>query len=361
MSQSSVGQHVILTGANGFVASHILSILIERGYTVTATVRSQAKANDIIDTHPSWKNAVKFVIVADFTSQGPFDDIFRNSSHPFDYVIHTASPLKFQVSDIQKEMIEPAEKGTTEILQAAHHFGGPSLRRFVLLGSAVSVLNSFEDLSREGRPYTEKDWNPVTAEQAIARNDTVLGYNVSKTRAEAAAWQFMEKAKPAFDLTVINPDIIIGPMIHPIHGPKSINETNHFAIASFLDGTHKRIEGVTFPFYHFVDVRDVARSHVDALKNPAAANQRVLLIAGLITPQLVVNTIRQNFPSLKDRVPEGNPSQVLPSGVHPTGWDTRISLDILAKGSRDGRWEYIELEKSIIDAVNSILSTGILG
>ena len=54
---------------------------------------------------------MKFVIVADLTSQGPFDDIFRNSSNPFDYVIHTASPLKFQVSDMQKEMTEPAEQG----------------------------------------------------------------------------------------------------------------------------------------------------------------------------------------------------------------------------------------------------------
>lgn len=92
----------------------------------------------------------------------------------------------------------------------------------------------------------------VTAEQAIERKDTVLGYNVSKTRAEAAAWKFMQKNKPLFDLTVINPDIITGPMIHPINGPKSINETNQFAIASFIDGTHKQIDGVTFPFYHFV-------------------------------------------------------------------------------------------------------------
>lgn len=92
----------------------------------------------------------------------------------------------------------------------------------------------------------------VTAEQAIERNDPVLGYNVSKTKAEAAAWDFMKKNKLSFDLSVINPDIITGPMIHPIEGPKSINETNHFAIASFIDGTHGQIEGVTFPFYHFV-------------------------------------------------------------------------------------------------------------
>jgi hypothetical protein len=37
----------------------------------------------------------------------------------------------------------------------------------VLLGSAVSVLNSFEDLSTEGKPYTEKDWNPVSAFEKV--------------------------------------------------------------------------------------------------------------------------------------------------------------------------------------------------
>lgn len=35
------------------------------------------------------------------------------------------------------------------------------MKRLVLLGSAVSVLNPFEDTSTEGKVYTEKDWNPV--------------------------------------------------------------------------------------------------------------------------------------------------------------------------------------------------------
>lgn len=62
----------------------------------------------------------------------------------------------------------------------------------------------------------------------------------------------MKSESPCFDMAVINPDIITGPMIHPISGPKSINETNQFAIASFINGTYKQVEGVTFPFYHFV-------------------------------------------------------------------------------------------------------------
>jgi hypothetical protein len=104
----------------------------------------------------------------------------------------------------------------------------------------------------------------------------------------------------------------------------------------------------------------VARSHVDALTNPAASNQRILLISGLISPQLVANTIRENFPSLAKRVPEGNPSQILPPGVHPTGWDMKVSLDILAKDTESGKWDYVDLKTSIVDAVNSMLSTGVI-
>ncbi|GJP88382.1 hypothetical protein CBS63078_6696 [Aspergillus niger] len=359
MSSSGHGQHVLLTGANGFVASHILSILLDRGYTVTATVRSQAKADEVVKAHPDWKGKIEFAIVSDFTSQKPFNTLFEENKIAFDYVIHTASPLKFDIKDIQKEMIEPAVKGTTQILESAHQHGGSALKRFILLGSAVSVLDSFEDMSREGRPYTEKSWNPVTAQQAIERNDTVLGYNVSKTQAERKAWEFMQANNPNFDLTVINPDIITGPMIHPITGKGSINETNHFAIASFIDGTNSKVEDVRFPFYHFVDVRDVARSHVDALSNPAAGGQRILLISGLITPQLVVNIIRKHFSELREKVPVGIPDRVLPEGVHPTGWDMRVSLDVLSKG-KGSQWQYIGLEESVKDAVQSMLQHNVL-
>lgn len=110
-------------------------------------------------------------------------------------------------------------------------------------------------------------------------------------------------------------------------------------------------------YYAQVDVRDVAQSHVDALENPAAVNQRILLVSGLITPQLVVNIIRKNFPALRTRVPEGNPSQILPEGVHPTGFDMRHSLKILANGTKDGKWEYIGLEASITDAVESMIKS----
>ena len=70
--------------------------------------------------------------------------------------------------------------------------------------------------------------------------------------AEQAAWKFVEDNNTAFDLTVINPDIVIGPMLHPVTSSRNINETNRFAIYNFIDGMHKDIESVRFPYYHFV-------------------------------------------------------------------------------------------------------------
>ncbi|KAB8224475.1 hypothetical protein BDV33DRAFT_199510 [Aspergillus novoparasiticus] len=354
-------QHVLLTGANGFTASHILSVLLERGYAVTATVRSQEKAAAIIRTHPSWEGRVKFVIVPDSTKSQSFDQVFKDAEVPFAFVIHTASPITLQAEDMQKLVIETAVLGVTEILGSAHRHGGMDLKRFVLLSSAGTILNSFEDLTRPGHPYTEKDWNPITAQQALECGDGVLGYLVSKVQAEKAAWEFMRTNSPAFELTVMNPHLITGPMIHPVSGMSSINATNYFVIAKFIDGVHKaELKDMRFPFYHFVDVRDVARSHVDALTNPAAAGRRVLLISELMTPQLVINIIRKHFPFLRERVSEGNPAQIMPAGVHPTGWDTRISQDILAKGAVGGKWSYISLEKSVVDTVQFMIDSNII-
>jgi hypothetical protein len=86
----------------------------------------------------------------------------------------------------------------------------------------------------------------------VKTQSPVLGYNVSKKLAEQAAWDFLAAKKPVFDLTVINPDIIIGPMIQPVDSPQHVNETNSFACYDFFNGKNKDVESIAFPFYHFV-------------------------------------------------------------------------------------------------------------
>lgn len=104
----------------------------------------------------------------------------------------------------------------------------------------------------------------------------------------------------------------------------------------------------------------MARCHVDALTNTAAGGQRILLISGMISPQLVVNIIRRKFPALRSKVAEGIPSQILPRGVRLTGWDMRVSLDILSKGTKQKIWDYIDLETSVTDTVKSMMETKVI-
>jgi nucleoside-diphosphate-sugar epimerase len=241
------------------------------------------------------------------------------------------------------------------ILESAKTYGGSQLSRFVLLASAVAVLNSFEDTSKAGKPYTEADWNPVTLSDALSQNSPVLAYNYGKKAAEQAAWDFVNDPSCHFDMVAINPDIIIGPLIQPVRSTKNINETNEFAVYSFIDGTHKAVDVVRFPFYHFVDVRDVARAHVIAMEEAGAKGKRILQVSGMITPLLVCGIIGKRFPHLRERLPKGwdGEGDGLPEDLKPTGWDVSASSEVLSLGGK--QWAFMGLEESVVDTVGSLM------
>lgn len=86
--------HVLisLSGGSGFIAAHVLDILLEHGHSVVTTVRSQEKANKIKEAHPNVsKDKLDFAIVEDIAKKGAFNEAVI-SDPPFEAVIHTASP-----------------------------------------------------------------------------------------------------------------------------------------------------------------------------------------------------------------------------------------------------------------------------
>jgi nucleoside-diphosphate-sugar epimerase len=75
---------------------------------------------------------------------------------------------------------------------------------------------------------------------------------VSKKLAEQAAWSYISDYKPEFDITVLNPYVIMGPMLQPVAGPEQVSSTNVFPVYNFINGTYKDIEGLLFPAWYFV-------------------------------------------------------------------------------------------------------------
>jgi nucleoside-diphosphate-sugar epimerase len=81
----------LVTGANGFVAAHIIDQLIQAGHHVTGSVRSLPKGQQIVSFHPEYEGKLDFVVVSDYAKEGTWDEAFEKGE--FDFVVHTAAPL----------------------------------------------------------------------------------------------------------------------------------------------------------------------------------------------------------------------------------------------------------------------------
>ena len=168
-----MSHRVLQTGANGFLASHILSQLLSHHHSVRAIVRSQAKVDQVRTDFPNYnQTSFDFGIVPDITAPGAFDEVLKFDP-PFDIVIHTASPFLYcAVSDNLKDFLEPAVKGTEEVLKSikAH---APGVKRVVLTSSCAAVLDFAAGDNR--KVYTNADWNPTSWEDAVG-GDKGTGY-----------------------------------------------------------------------------------------------------------------------------------------------------------------------------------------
>lgn len=294
-NKPKTSQLILLTGASGFVAAHILNSLLQYGYKVRGTVRSEATADKVRKTHSHLLHGddgrLAFSIVPDVAATGAFDEAVKG----VDGVIHTASPFVTQVENNERDLLDPAIKGTTSILQAVEKYA-PQVKRIVITSSFAAILDPTQG-ARPGYTYSEKDWNPVTYEQARS-GDGSTAYCASKTFAEKAAWGFVKDKKPNFDVATICPPMIYGPLDHDA----SLDHLNTSSadIYRFMDGSQSE-PGPT-PFPAFADVRDVAEAHVKAYEKPQGG--RYFISTGNFQYPDVCEIIKKVLPTYASKVPD---------------------------------------------------------
>jgi nucleoside-diphosphate-sugar epimerase len=174
------------------------------------------------------------------------------------YVLHIASPFPSQVPKDENELIVPAREGALRVLRASRDAG---VERVVLTSSFAAIGYG---QSERSAPFTEKDWtNPSGAD--------VMPYTKSKTLAERAAWDFIDREGAGLELAAVNPVAVFGPVLGQDYA------TSILLVEKMLDGT---LPGVPRICLGVVDVRDVADLHLRAMTNEAARGQRFLAVAG---------------------------------------------------------------------------------
>ncbi|KAJ9221648.1 hypothetical protein DTO027B5_6369 [Paecilomyces variotii] len=338
----SAEKKVLVTGASGFVAAHIIQVFLEAGYAVKGTVRSESTAEKVRSTYPKYADKLSFAIVPDMAVPDAFDEAVKG----VEGIIHTATPFQIQVEDNERDLLRPAIDGTVNILRSAKKFA-PQVRRVVII-SSFAAIGDFSKGNRPGYTYTEADWNPMSYEEA-AKKETpgALAYCAAKALAERSAWDFIKNEKPNFDLVTLCPPMVYGPNINATTDLSKLNTSSADIYQLMAPGRKPTDEMPQTSFWSWVDVRDVALAHLRAYEIPEAGNQRFFLCNGNFSYQMMCDILRENIPELRDRVPIGKPGSGF-GGVELYKTDASKAEKVLGIKFRP-------LEVPVVDAARSFL------
>ncbi|CUM66625.1 uncharacterized protein PRCAT00004296001 [Priceomyces carsonii] len=326
---------IFLSGATGFIAQHIVKQLLERGYYVVGTVRSNEKGDKL----KSLLNSERFSyeVVKDIQSEGAFDEALKR--HPdINVFLHTASPFYFDVTDVEKDLLLPAVSGTSNAFKAIKKYG-TNVRKVVITSSLAAIIdmNHFNDPKFK---VNEESWNPVTWEDS--KLNALFAYCGSKAFAEKEAWKFLREEKPNFTLSTINPVYVFGPQAFDQNAKGTLNTSAE--IIQTLLGL-KPNDPVPDVSGQFIDVRDVARAHIEAFEKDSLSGKRLLLSEANFNDQILLNIINEKFPKLAHKLPVGKPEA------------TNLSLAVVDNTATKSLlgFKFNDLETCVIDTVNQYL------
>ena len=272
-------QTVLVTGISGFIARHCAVDLLGAGYAVRGTVRSLQRAAEVKDSLARHVDVTRLEFVAaDLEADAGWDRAVAGCAH----VLHVASPFPARQPKDEQELIRPAVQGTLRVLRAAL---GAGVQRFVQTSSMVAVMYGYPH--DRVAPFTEAEWTRVD-------EPGVTAYAKSKTLAERAARELMERERPALHYSSVNPGLVLGPALDRDIG------TSADLIRLFLKGKYPGAPRMSIPV---VDVRDVARMHRLALETAAPSGGRYLGAADSLWLLEIAKAIRERLGPAARKVP----------------------------------------------------------
>jgi dihydroflavonol-4-reductase len=338
---------VLVTGATGFIAQHVIIQLLDAGYTVRGTARSTSRDGTVRDAiRPALADATSLgrysTVAADLTSDAGWADAVRGCR----FVQHVASPIPSAPPKDENELIAPARDGALRVLRAAAAAG---VERVVLTSSVAAVLYGVP----RNKIFTESDWsNP--------NGKTIGAYEKSKTIAERAAWDFMATpAAGSMQLTTINPGLVMGPIL------SADFSTSGELVKKLLERDFPACPDIN---YSVVDVRDVAAAHVTAMTTAAASGQRYICAITNHSMHDVAVVLDKNYSAKGFKVPTGTLPSLLMRAVALFDKTARLALNDLgvrqdidnSKIVRDLHWQPRTLEEMVTSMADSMIAHGVV-
>ncbi|XP_014520357.1 tetraketide alpha-pyrone reductase 2 [Vigna radiata var. radiata] len=314
-----------VTGGTGFIASHLIKILLEKGHTVRTTVRNPEDVEKVgfLSELSGGKERLK-ILKADLLVEGSFEKAVTG----VDGVFHTASPVLVPVDEnVQKNLIDPCVKGTLNVLNSCLK---ANVKRFVLTSSCSSIR--YRDDVQQLGPLNESHWTDL--EYCKRYN---LWYAYAKTVAEREVWRIAKENE--IDVVVVNPSFVVGPLLAP--QPTS----TLLLILAIVKGMKGEYPNTTVGFVH---INDVVAAHMLAMENTNASG-RLICSSTVAHWSQIIQMLRSKYPSY----PFENKCSSQQGDDNPHSMDT-------TKITQLGFPPFITLDKMFDDCITSFQDKGFL-
>ena len=224
-----------LTGATGFLGSHVARVLSAQGAELRLLVRATSKLKNLEGLNAE-------TATGDLRDPASIDKAMSGC----DTVFHVAADYRLWVRD-PEQMYRSNVEGTRAILEAARKNG---VRRMVYTSSVATM-----GFTRNG--------NPADEDSPVALADMIGHYKRSKFMAEQIA---LEAGRSGMDVVVVNPTTPVG--------EQDIKPTPTGRI--ILDFLKRKFPAYVDTGLNLVDVTECARGHVAALERGKSGERYIL-------------------------------------------------------------------------------------
>jgi dihydroflavonol-4-reductase len=312
---------IIFSGGSGYIAGHIIELLLQKGYQVRAIVRDLSNEDKIAHLKKLPQKDGQLTFKSAKIEDGAYGEVLKGAH----VLIHTATPYIYTAPDPQRDIVDPAIKGTVDAINAAIDNG---LKRVVICSSGGAAMSI---PIPPNAVVTPKDWNETSS---LTNNP----YFLSKKLSEQAAWKLWEEKKDKIDLAVVNPFFVLGPI-------KSTSLNQSVArIKGYLSGDKS---GLLPGKVGIVDVRDVAAAFVIAAEHPDAVGKRIFACGSVNPWKSIADYLKAQYPQYP----------VVDTAGVSEGSDVHIDTSILKSL---GHSNFIPFQQTLKDTVDSLIALGVV-
>ncbi|RAK98763.1 NAD(P)-binding protein [Aspergillus ibericus CBS 121593] len=278
---------VFVTGATGFIGSHVVATTLRAGYRVRLSIRKAEQEAALRELFPGHENEIETCIVPDISQQ----EFFKEALQGVDYIFHLASPTPGRGDNFQQDYLDPAVRGTEAILYAALKF--PQIKKVIVVSSIVALAPVTALVSKD-LEVADNTGEVIPVDVSMPFPEGFAGhalkYAASKVLAHQATRSFLKDNRPHYTLVTLHPTFVLGHSLIQ-KAPEDISGMNALFWASITSGK-TRIANA------WVHVSDVADAHVKVLETDIKGGTEFILSRPSISWEQVAKFIKSNYPAV---------------------------------------------------------------